>query len=607
MACILISGCTPEDDGQYHKQVKQALQKIQLDLPAISLPKLNRPYSTPGRLQAVDTTLGSPLEMIAIASYVQKANINSTLDTPVNFVPYLLSAFDIRPVGNAHNQIQQHTDLLGNIDNSASMHGPLSKLAKKLASLVHMYRETHANRNTRDIQAISAHLQKLVSDSSTDSENRRLSLDEYHRIGQDYDLNIELNILLLCMETIQQYLDSPPPVIDQPITWQTPLGRIRLSGNSDDTHEGHFFILIDTGGNDKYINVGTTPPEEGFTIVIDHQGNDIVNWDKSTGPGSGIFGVGIWSDLSGDDIYEGRNAGLGSGIFGAGLLWDTSGNDLYDSGSMSQGAGQYGIGVLIDEEGDDKFIAELSSQGYGGTGGAGILVDGKGDDSYYCKETIADVSTARALRHKEQHYINMCQGFSFGRRPDVSGGLGLLVDYNGNDSYKADIFAQGASYWFGLGMLIDGSGNDTYTAFEHAQGESLHLGAAFLGDYNGNDTYNAYEHAQGTGIDRAVGILLDEHGDDSYTSTRESQGAGIKPYGVGILIDSEGNDKYKALARSQGYAKDPTINGFPQNQWPTGILLDLHGKDTFKLLRSAVVNEGGRIQNRQGIAIDYTE
>jgi len=613
LVCILISGCAQKDDGQYHKPVKAALQKIHLDLSAISLPKLGSPYSTPARLPAVDTAMRSPLKMIAIASRVQKANINSSLDSPVNFLPDLLSSFEIKRVDkntkidkdNAHNRMQQITDVFDNIDNSASMHESLAELAKKLMSLANMHKENHANHNASDIQAISSHLQQLVSDMSADSDKRWLELDEYHKIGQDYDISVELNMLLLCMEAMQQYLNLPIPEIEQAITWQTPLGRIRLSGNSDDIHEGHFFILVDTGGNDKYINVGTTPPEQGFTFVIDHQGNDIVNWDKSTGPGSGVFGVGIWSDLSGDDIYEGRNTGPGSGIFGAGLLWDASGNDLYKSGSLSQGAGQYGIGVLIDETGDDKFVAELSGQGYGGTGGVGILVDGSGSDSYYCNKTITDKSEGRLKRNKEPHFVNMCQGFSFGRRPDVSGGLGLLVDYAGDDSYKADIFAQGASYWFGLGMLIDVSGNDTYTAFEHAQGESLHLGAAFLGDYNGNDTYNAYQHAQGTGIDRAVGMLLDEHGNDSYTSTRESQGAGIKPYGVGILIDNEGNDKYKALARSQGYAKDPTTEGFPPEQWPTGILLDLHGKDIFELLRQVPVNESGRIQNRQGIAIDY--
>ena len=90
--------------------------------------------------------------------------------------------------------------------------------------------------------------------------------------------------------------------------------------------------------------------------------------------------------------------------------------------------------------------------------------------------------------------------------------MGLLLDHQGNDSYSADIFAQGAAYWFGFGMLVDGAGNDRYEAFEHAQGEGLHLAAGLLADWGGDDHYTGNEHVQGVGMDRSAGILFEAAG-----------------------------------------------------------------------------------------------
>ena len=155
-------------------------------------------------------------------------------------------------------------------------------------------------------------------------------------------------------------------------------------------------------------------------------------------------------------------------------------------------------------------------------------------------------------------------------------------------------------------MLVEGAGNDHYEAYEHAQGEGLHLSAGLLADWGGNDTYTGYEHVQGVGIDRSAGILYEATGNDVYQSRRESQGAGLKSLGVGLLVDLAGDDSYKALSESQGYSGGPEP-GFPENEWPTGILLELGGENSFDLPYADEINSTGRIQNKQGIAIDYGE
>jgi hypothetical protein len=380
------------------------------------------------------------------------------------------------------------------------------------------------------------------------------------------------------------------------------LGRVRVAGKQNDSHEGEFLLLIDLAGNDSYDNVGATLEAGYVSIILDLDGDDVVTWGtEAAGPGSGTLGTGLWIDLKGNDRYHGGAIGLGSALLGSGLFWDEEGDDIYRAGALVQGVGHYGAGVFVDAAGNDRYQSDFSGQGYGGPGGIGAMIDLSGDDQYECGGRMPDPAMKRARRHREVHYLSMCQGYGFGLRPEISGGIGMLLDRKGDDSYKVDIFGQGGAYWFGLGMLIDGSGDDRYEGFEHAQGESLHLAAGFLGDWGGNDTYVGYEHAQGVGIDRAAGVLYDVAGDDSYKSHHESQGAGVKPYGVGILMDKDGDDHYGALRESQGYAKpDPR---FPDSQWPIGMLLDLGGVDTFEQPYADTVDNAGRIQNRQGIAI----
>ena len=105
-------------------------------------------------------------------------------------------------------------------------------------------------------------------------------------------------------------------------------------------------------------------------------------------------------------------------------------------------------------------------------------------------------------------------------------------------------------------------------------------------------------------MDRSAGILFEAAGNDTYQSNRESQGTGLKSLGVGLLVDDAGNDVYKAIKDAQGFAGD-TEEGFPPDEKATGILLDLGGSNIFDIPFAEDVNSNGRIQNGQGIAIDY--
>jgi len=486
----------------------------------------------------------------------------------------------------------------------AGLENILRRLLSALDQAQHTWQRAGGQPTDKELAALHEHLTGSVSYTGLKLDPRRMILETYHVVGarvKHAELTTAVLQLLAAAESVLPELreiTAPGKTLE----WNTPLGRVRIAGDGDDHHSGSYALLIDLGGDDVYEDVGQELEPGRVSLVIDLKGNDSVRWKERPGPGAGLLGVSVWLDAHGNDSYTGSNMGMGVGLLGAGVLWDMAGDDRYQGGSMVQGVGQYGVGILVDEAGDDRYSAALYGQGFGGSGGIGMQVDLQGNDSYSCGGLVPDQSPVRRKRHAMVHYISACQGYSFGFRPRVSGGVGLLLDRDGSDRYQADLFAQGGAYWFGLGMLVDRAGDDRYKAFEHCQGESLHLGAGFLGDLSGDDSYEGYEHCQGVGMDRAVGILYDYRGNDSYLSNRQSQGAGLKPYGVGILLEAAGNDTYESAVQSQGYALKP--GRFPEDQWPVGMLLDLGGQDAFYQPHVSADHPDGRIQGRQGITID---
>ncbi len=351
---------------------------------------------------------------------------------------------------------------------------------------------------------------------------------------------------------------------------QTSIGEIIIGGYGSSKYEGSPAIIIDLGGDDEYYLSANPSSDFNSSVIIDLGGNDVYSSASDYTYGSGFFGSGILVDVSGDDTYLTRNFSLGSGLFGTGLLIDEQGNDKYFGDTFTMGAGSFGVGGLIDLSGADQYSAALYAQGFGFTGGMGILIDSSGNDSYFAGGKYKDI-----LRYKD-HYVSLSQGFAYGLRPIMSGGIGILYDITGNDLYASDIFGQGSSYWWSLGTLMDQEGNDKYVSYQYAQGAGTHLTLGVLEDSSGDDVYISHGVSQGCGHDLALGLLLDRSGNDDYVTYDLSQGAGSAD-GFGILIDEAGNDGYYVgkSNNTQGY-------GNPRRDYGSiGIILDLSGKDNY--------------------------
>ena len=357
------------------------------------------------------------------------------------------------------------------------------------------------------------------------------------------------------------------------ITFETSLGLIQLGGKESHHYNNQAAITIDLGGNDTYFNAGNAHGlwNQSFRLIIDLEGNDLYCGQTATG----IWGFGLVWDEKGNDRYRSSDAALGCGLFGTGLLIDRSGNDFYQSDTLAQGAAAFGYGLLLDQEGNDRYRVALQGQGFAGVNGLGILADYTGNDHYKAGGKYRDYDRF------PNRTLSLSQGFSIGYRPFAPGGVGILFDQKGNDSYHCDVYGQGCSYWYSGGFLIDGQGNDTYDAYQYAQGTGIHLSVGLLKDNQGNDRYlNRNGLAQGSGHDFAVGLLWDKKGTDHYESKDSSQGCAINN-AVGILCDKEGKDDYKLRnskqAIGQGYGGFSPQRGIGS----LGFLIDPSGNNTF--------------------------
>ena len=388
-------------------------------------------------------------------------------------------------------------------------------------------------------------------------------------------------------------------------TVETPYGALRLQGSGDDrdtTTPGPGLLTVDPWGNDTYEGRQAVPasPAHPISTILDLAGNDRYDGGDVAGTmGCGLFGLGAVVDLAGDDTYRVAASGLGCAWYGTGLVYDEAGNDAYEvRGKWGQGAAHVGAGVLVDLAGDDTYLCAQQSQGLGSTMGAGVLLDVLGNDAY----------TARDDGNREKIYLDqsvaMSQGCGYGRRADLgdgkslAGGFGVLVDGAGNDRYHAQVWAQGAGYWWGVGLLEDRAGDDVYESGKYSIGAGAHFAIGACVDLAGDDVYagvpTSVNQFQGHARDGSIGLSIDGDGHDRYRWRNTCGGAGDL-CSVGLFWDRRGDDVYDVvwndMGPANGWNETPpfgsattgdALRSFRDEVGTYGVFLDTGGADTYR-------------------------
>ncbi len=396
-----------------------------------------------------------------------------------------------------------------------------------------------------------------------------------------------------------------PEKLDAPaLDWQTPLGWIRIRGKgSDEIDAADSLLVVDLGGDDKWQgSVGASAPARLIGLALDLSGNDVYEGGAVT-QGAGVAGIGILLDAAGDDRYEAQQAAQGFGQFGLGVLIDLGGDDYHNAGHSSQGSAAFGVGLLADAAGNDRYDILLNGQGFGGPGGVGILADRSGNDRYRAEP---DAEKCGLPSYGTRQCASFAQGASLGRGfgpaqgRSWAGGVGMLTDIEGDDTYIAGDWSQGSTNWFGTGFLYDGSGNDHYKGGLWNQAAAAHYGIGVLIDDGGNDIHDAH-----TGLayahDMSIALFLANGGNDRYTASGSGLGRSANR-SVALFIDAGGNDIYQGddkhrpgfteyapeflAARDGAGAVDVRAKPFilPHFSYVTslGLFLDVGGKDTYR-------------------------
>jgi hypothetical protein len=434
---------------------------------------------------------------------------------------------------------------------------------------------------------------------STTLEESQCDAHTFDQKVYDAAVNFDVATCSWGAALLAQAVEKAMPVIrkfkgkDYSFDISTPMGRVLLSGSSDNVHYANDVLLhIDLGGSDKYYgSVAATSPELPISVLIDLDGNDrYENRHKGTpAQAAGILGIALLVDDSGDDSYESVTFSQGCGRFGIGVLADRDGNDVYTSEGFSQGAGMYGIGIILEDKGDDKYNTVYYAQGYGFSKGLGLIMDVEGNDAY----TADDSELTHIGDETPKHNESDAQGFGSGRRGDhtdghnMSGGIGILNDLAGNDTYFAGVFAQASAYWYGYGIINDRSGDDKYRGVFFNLGAAAHFGIASLVD-GGGDDYSELVMTLGfgTGHDGSVAYYLDFNGDDTYEMTAaDSRAASLGSSlnsSFSFFANIRGNDTYKPVGRSFGFTS-ARHKGERALYGPTlGIFIDIGGDDIYE-------------------------
>ena len=372
-------------------------------------------------------------------------------------------------------------------------------------------------------------------------------------------------------------------------SFETPIGALVLGGYGETTYRTDFMpsaedlptLIVDLGGDDCYYNYVPHDLRELIcaSVTIDVSGNDTYRTIHDNAQGSGQLGVGFCVDLSGDDYYQAGHYSQGAGWGGVGVLNDRGGDDQYYGETCCQGAGFMGVGLLLDSDGNDSYSVDEHGQAFGYVRGAGVLMDTAGADLYFAGGEYEH-------QYEPPRTTSMSQGYGFGVRlhyigdPQASGGVGLLLDSAGDDTFISDFFGTAGAYWFGLGMLMDRAGNDMYMSRQYSIASGIHLAVGLLVDDDGDDTYMCRSLSQGCAHDNSVGILVDNAGDDMYLAQDFSQGAS-SPRSFSALVDNAGNDMYWAMA---GHLNQGEGRYDGSRKTSLSLLLDTGGRDFYQIM-----------------------
>jgi hypothetical protein len=549
--------------------------------------------SDPMRPPPLDRALRSPLEAISVAIELSAGIAPPTLQSLIGEPPGNRYPKLVKPVASLSHDLPQWVNQVVAILKSMETMLQSSGLNLDLRG------ELNAELRAQQRKKMPAWI--LDSIPKDDLAQARPAFNAYAAIKPKPLLDLALTLVEL---TQQQSTPIPSwPALTAPLQLDIDGRTVIIGTSGDDHHILDAWLLIDPGGNDLYTNNAGGAVEIGqIAVLIDLDGDDRYLSETPFSQGAAHQGIGLLIDLAGNDDYQCTSYCQGAALGGVGGLFDFGGQDQMRASQFAQGAAAFGIGLVhAAGEENDTYIIDGKGQGFSRTAGTALLQDQGGNDTYRVNDRFK--SNYSQWTNGRPVFWSFAQGASLGfylrfdetlkngdpapvTRELFPGGVGVLIDDHGDDTYSGSMYTQGTGYFYGLGMLIDRAGNDSYSASWYGQGAAAHFAIGILLDQAGQDSYRGINQVQGNGRDFATGVLIDIAGHDHYQAEDRSQGCGDQYDGYGILADLAGDDHYQASERSaRGYATNSDPERQPSDKRPyldAGIFLDLAGQDRYQ-------------------------
>ena len=370
----------------------------------------------------------------------------------------------------------------------------------------------------------------------------------------------------------QPILDTEYDWISGSLVWaeETEHGWIIIGGPDDNSYrlDRPVAVLIDIGGNDTYRGmVAANDLEIGVSLVVDVGGDDTYT-SHTFGMATGRLGVGMLVDCDGNDTWTLADGSGGTGFAGIGVLQKRRGNGQFTGSRWTIGTAMAGMGLVFGGLGDDHYQGDIYSIGVGGPLGVGVVIDLAGDDHYRCGFRYgsgynqSDAPNAKPGDPNFQ-YEGWGLGIGLGRRfypwlteeqqefrlAQLAGGLGVLIDFEGDDIYESSNFSLGCGYYFGAGLKLDVAGNDEYRTARYGNAAGAHQAIGLAIDYDGSDHYQSTgpTYHGGCAWDHSVFMCIDGGVQNDRYDLQQTSGLGVADHGsLGVFANLGGDNRYVA-------------------------------------------------------------
>jgi len=588
--------------NQSYKALLKRFEKDQMIDDPFRLKTVRYLHRDPLKLSLATRSLGADLQRVHRGQQLNLDQLfsvaRSQLDLPKTAVAFSLP---IRPEKRAtaaeHGRyLEQLLDIAQDrVDQAFAALTPDERthLVQVLPTLAEQFAERLFLYLDDDIQRLEQHNQALKILTKVDLASLVAAVEVMSvAIESEYLSQLESDLRLF-----EQHHKEPVKVkgVKGEVLWHSEKG-VLFAGSGDNQYLESFPVIIDLGGDDQYrAPVASSRPDFPVALLIDLGGDDRYQSAKPFAQGSGFMGVGMLYDHTGNDRYTSNQSfAQGSALTGVGLLIDRDGDDLYRGIRFTQASALgKGFAAIVDGGGDDEFDAGGFAQGFAGPGAFTALISKGGDDRYH------------ASGHYRSSYSNgigiykgFSQGVGVGFRHQASGGIGVLLDEDGEDTYEAGNFSQGGGYYFGWGTLIDlGAQSDAYEGSRYAQGFASHSALGSFWDQGGDDHYQSWVGAANSAAwDLSATVFLDDEGDDFYAKGHSFSLGASAHNGLALFVDKKGKDTYHVYPARSGpndYHGGPSLS----------VFVDAGGdKDSY--LVNNVSNNKADLRGESGIVVD---